>query len=181
MKKNKSHYYILLVFISLLHSFNLKAGEVNNIEYGRLSELVSKSRVYVYSLDFETREDIVKEVEKSGHFQVVGRPEEAQFFIHYGASLAEIGSYYTHSLFWSERHSIKEPVGEMYVYSYGDRMGKGRRIRIYFGRSFDPTQQYAKAPIIGIPIALKHPAAQKAKAFMKKFKKEREAMLSSAR
>ncbi|MCP5468436.1 MAG: hypothetical protein H7A32_04120 [Deltaproteobacteria bacterium] len=179
MRKNfiiKKVIFLTLLFCGLSSQ---AFAEMENIEYGRVSELLNRPNVYVYSLDFETREDIVKEVEKTGDFRVVGRPEDAQFFIHYGTSLQEIGHYYTYNLFWRDRHSIKKSVGEMYVYSHGDRVGKGRRIRVYFGRSFDPKQQYTKAPIIGIPIALKHPAAQRARDFMKKVRKAKKDLQTS--
>lgn len=59
------------------------------VEYGDLSELLGKHRVFVHSENLESRAKIVKALAKSKyrHFEVVGRVADADFLIIYGTNL----------------------------------------------------------------------------------------------
>ncbi|MDQ3751214.1 MAG: hypothetical protein M3367_19685 [Acidobacteriota bacterium] len=80
------------------------------VEYGDLSELVGKNRVFVHSENLESRAKVLKELAKSKypHFEVVGRIAEADFLLVYGTNLVR-----------NNTTSFTESTGDTNV-AYGD-------------------------------------------------------------
>ena len=83
---------LLLVFITVLSAqFKAQTEQFATpvVEYGDLSELSGKHRVFVHSENLESRGKIVKALAKSKHrrFEVVGRVADADFLLLYGTNL----------------------------------------------------------------------------------------------
>lgn len=83
---------LLLVLITVLSAqFKAQTEQFATpvLEYGDLSELAGKHRVFVHSENLEARGKIVKALEKSKyrHFEVVGRVADADFLLLYGTNL----------------------------------------------------------------------------------------------
>jgi hypothetical protein len=68
--------------------------QIPDVEYGDLSEVLDKQRVFVHADTLGARENILKEIAKTPRLELipVGRVEEAEFIILYGANLADIST-----------------------------------------------------------------------------------------
>jgi len=82
----------LLLILWIVLSAQLKAQTeqfMPTVEYGDLSELVGKNRVFVHSENLESRARIIKQLAKSKYpyFEVVGRIADADFLLVYGTNL----------------------------------------------------------------------------------------------
>lgn len=85
--------FVLLLVLCSVFSIQVKAQTEQFatpvVEYGDLSELAGKRRVFVHSENLESRAKIVKALEKSKYpyFEVVGRIADADFLLIYGTNL----------------------------------------------------------------------------------------------
>lgn len=81
----------LLLILSVTGSVQATAqtDQIPNlaVEYGNLSELFQRHRVFVYTENLESRERILRELAKYPRLMVVGRKEEADFILLFGANL----------------------------------------------------------------------------------------------
>jgi hypothetical protein len=108
-------------------------------EYGTLSDIKDMRRVYVYSEDLASRDLILEELAKDSQLQVVGKLEEAEFFIFYGRSFLDTGYSSFGGIFGGVLGSVTTKntaeVGEYYVLMRGDKLeGGGYRPRILWGK-----------------------------------------------
>jgi len=84
---------VLLLILCAVFSAQVKAQTEQfaslNVEYGDLSELAGKNRVFVHTENLESRGKILKELAKSRfpRFEVVGKITEADFLLVYGSNL----------------------------------------------------------------------------------------------
>jgi hypothetical protein len=116
-------------------------GQVNDKlpEYGTLPEIKDARKVYVYSEDLSSRDLILKELEKDKLLEVVGKPEEAEFFIFYGRSFVDTGYSSFGGVFGGIFGSVTtkntSEVAEYYIIKRGDKLETGgNRPRILWGR-----------------------------------------------
>jgi hypothetical protein len=141
-------------------------------EYGKLTELKDMHRVYVHSDDLDSRELIVTEIAKHSHLQVVGKIEDAEFFIFYGRSFFETGYSSFGGIFGGAFGTVTTKtgaeVGEYYVFTRGDKLESGSyRPRIIWGK------QNLKV-IRGNPfVKTRLPSKDVTKKFLKDFDKAR--------
>lgn len=108
-------------------------------EYGTLSDIRDMRRVYVYSDDLESRDLILRELSKETRLQVVGKLEEAEFFIFYGRSFFDTGYSSFGGIFGGVFGNVTTKntaeVGEYYVLMRGDKLeGGSYRPRILWGK-----------------------------------------------
>lgn len=84
---------VLLFILCLIFSAQVQAQTEQfaslAVEYGDLSELVGKNRVFVHTENLESRGKILKELAKSKypHFEVVGKIQDADYLLVYGSNL----------------------------------------------------------------------------------------------
>jgi hypothetical protein len=116
-------------------------AQINNSapEYGTLSDIKDMRRVYVYSDDLESRVIILEELGKGSQLQVVGKLEDAEFFIFYGRSFFETGYSSFGGIFSGVFGNVitknTAEVAEYYVLMRGDKLeGSGYRPRILWGK-----------------------------------------------
>jgi hypothetical protein len=148
-------------------------AQINNSapEYGALSDIKNMSRVYIYSDDLESRGLILKEL-KGTHLQVVGKVEDAEFFIFYGRSFFDSGYSSFGGIFGGVFGNVTTKntaeVGEYYVLMRGDKLETGvYRPRILWGK------QNLRV-IRGNPfIKTRLPAKDVSKKFLKELEKAR--------
>ena len=160
----------LLILLSTLPAFS----QINNSapEYGSISEIKDSSRVYVYSDDLESRELILKELSKDSKIKVVGKLEEAEFFIFYGRSFFDTGYSSFGGIFGGVFGSVTtkntSEVGEYYVLMRGDKLESGGyRPRILWGK------QNLKVIRGNAFIKTKLPAKSVTRDFLKELQKAR--------
>ena len=168
-----SHAFRFGLFI-LFFSHTVTAQVGNNVpEYGTVSDLKNATRVYVHSDDYEAREMILKELSKDGELKVVGKPEEAEFFIGYGRAFFDTGYTAFGGVFGSIGVSSVSKstaeVGEFYVLMRGDKLENGsyrpriiwakQNLKVFRGNAF---------------FKSKHPAPKITREFMKLLSKTRE-------
>jgi hypothetical protein len=108
-------------------------------EYGDLSEIKEARKVYVYSEDLGSRDLILKELKKDKLLEVVGKPEDAEFFIFYGSSFLDTGYTSFGGIFGGVFGNVTtrnvSEVGEYYVIRRGDKLETGgNRPRILWGK-----------------------------------------------
>jgi hypothetical protein len=102
--------------------------QINNSapEYGTLEEIKDARKAYVYSEDLESRDLILKELSKDTLIEVVGKIEDAEFFIFYGSSFIETGYASFGGIFGSLGGAITtktiSEVAEYYVIKKGDKL-----------------------------------------------------------
>jgi hypothetical protein len=147
-------------------------------EYGTLSDIKDKRRVYVYSDDLESRELILKEVSKDSLLEVVGKVEEGDFFIFYGRSFFETG--YTSfggifgGVFGSVTSKTSAEIGEYYVVMRGDKLETGAfRPRILWGKQNLNVARNSPASIF-VKKSTRLPAMGVTKQFIKELQKARQ-------
>jgi hypothetical protein len=126
-----------MIFIVATAAF----AQINNFapEYGTLSDIKDMRRVYVYSDDLESRGIILGELAKGSQLQVVGKLEDAEFFIFYGRSFFETGFTSFGGIFGGVFGNVTTKntaeVGEYYVLMRGDKLeGGAYRPRILWGK-----------------------------------------------
>lgn len=108
-------------------------------EYGTLTDIKNMHRVYVFSDDLESRDLILTEISKDTFLQVVGKVEDAEFFIFYGRSFFDTGYSHFGGIFGSVVGGVTSrntaEVGEYYVLMRGDKLESGAfRPRILWGK-----------------------------------------------
>lgn len=136
---NKILFTLILV---LAISFTNMGQGTTRIEYGSLNELSGKSKVFVYAANLDTRQRIITALnkKKGEKFTVVGKPEEAEFFILYGSQVFDSGEVSMATVIGgigigSSSRTFSE-AGEYYVVIPGDRMPDGGiRPRVLWGKS----------------------------------------------
>jgi hypothetical protein len=69
----------------------VRIGQIPDVEYGDISELAGLRRVFVHTESFESRERILRELKNSPQLEVVGRIEDAEFILQFGADLTPSG------------------------------------------------------------------------------------------
>jgi hypothetical protein len=133
----KAIYSFTVIFIATTAAL----AQVNNSlpEYGTLSDIKDMHRVYVHSEDLEARDLILDELGKDSHLQVVGKVEEAEFFIFYGRSFLDTGYSSFGGIFGGVFGNVTTKntaeVGEYYVFMRGDKLESGAyRPRIIWGK-----------------------------------------------
>jgi hypothetical protein len=141
-------------------------------EYGTLSDIKDMTRVYVYSDDLESRGIILEELAKGSQFQVVGKLEEAEFFIFYGRSFFETGYSSFGGIFGGVFGNVTSKntaeVGEYYVLMRGDKLENGGfRPRILWGK------QNLRVVRGNAFVKTKLPAKDVTKKFVKELQKTR--------
>ena len=132
---------IIYGFLLILVAATAGVAQINNSapEYGTLSDIKDMSRVYVYSDDLESRDLILQELSKESKIQVVGKLEEAEFFIFYGRSFFDTGYSSFGGIFGGVFGNVTTKntaeVGEYYVLMRGDKLeGGSYRPRILWGK-----------------------------------------------
>lgn len=143
-------------------------------EYGSLSELAELKKVYVYADEYAVREMIVKELDKEARFEVVSKPEEADFYIGFGSSVFETGSVSFGGIFGGlgavTTTRTAAEVGEFLVIRKGDRLPEGfYRPRILWAK------QNIKVSRGNAFVKTKHPAGKIVREFLKDLKKAQKA------
>ncbi|HST54109.1 MAG TPA: hypothetical protein VLJ61_19030 [Pyrinomonadaceae bacterium] len=130
--------YVLLLLLCLAAAVH---GQVNDKlpEYGTLSEVKDARKVYVHSEDLSSRELILKELANDKLLEVVGKPEDAEFFIFYGRSFIDNGYSSFGGVFGGVFGSVTtkstSEFGEYYVIKRGDKLETGgNRPRILWGK-----------------------------------------------
>jgi hypothetical protein len=108
-------------------------------EYGTLSDIKDMRRVYVHSEDLEARGLILEELNKGSQLEVVGKLEDAEFFIFYGRSFFDTGYSSFGGIFGGVFGNVttknSAEVGEYYVFMRGDKLESGAyRPRIIWGK-----------------------------------------------
>lgn len=141
-------------------------------EYGTLSDIKNLKRVYVYSDDLESRGVILEELGKGSQLQVVGKLEDAEFFIFYGRSFfdtgySSFGGIFS-GVFGNVTTKTTAEVGEYYVLMRGDKLESGAyRPRILWGK------QNLRVIRGNAFIKTKLPAKDVTKKFVKELQKAR--------
>lgn len=149
-------------------------AQINNSapEYGTLSDIKDMRRVYVYSDDLDSRGLILEELSKGSQFQVVGKLEDAEFFIFYGRSFFDTGYSSFGGIFGDVFGNVTTKntaeVGEYYVFMREDKLGSGAyRPRIIWGK------QNLRVVRGNAFIKTKLPAKDITKKFVKELQKAR--------
>jgi hypothetical protein len=169
---------ILLCFL-LLTPAAVSAEQQNSSvpEYGTLADIKEMRKVYVYSEDLKSRELIVKEISKDSLLQVVGKPEEAEFFIFYGSSFFDTG-YSTFGVFGGSAFGTvtsrnTAEIGEYYVLMRGDKLESGAyRPRILWGKQNLHVARNSPAGLF-VKESVRMPAVGVTKNFIKELQKTR--------
>ncbi|HEX8174078.1 MAG TPA: hypothetical protein VF543_03045 [Pyrinomonadaceae bacterium] len=163
-------YGLLLILVAATAG----VAQINNSapEYGTLFDIKDMSRVYVYSDDLESRELILQELSKEPKLQVVGKLEEAEFFIFYGRSFFDTGYSSFGGIFGGVFGNVTTKntaeVGEYYVLMRGDKIeGNSYRPRILWGK------QNLRVIRGNALIKTKLPAKDVTRKFMKELQKVR--------
>jgi hypothetical protein len=133
-------------------------------EYGSLREVASAKRVYVHAPDYADRERIVKVLSKDRAFEVVGKPEEADFAILYSTEGAETGF----AEFFNVVIRTGIEIGDFVVVKAGDKTAEGEspRPRILWAAKKKKAGGSAF-------VKTKSPAEELAKQFLKEIAKAR--------
>ncbi len=163
-------YTLLLLLIIVTVSF----AQINSSapEYGTLSDITSLRRVYVYSDDLGARDLILQELRKDPQLEVVGKLEEAEFFIFYGRSFFDTG--YTSfggifgGVFGNMTTKNTAEIAEYYVLMRGDKLdGNSFRPRILWGK------QNLRVVRSNAFVKTKLPAQEVTRKFVKELQKTR--------
>jgi hypothetical protein len=107
----------------------VRIGQIPEVEYGDVSELVGLRRVFLHTESFESRERLLRELSKYPWLEVVGRVEDAEFFLQFGADLTPsgVGSLNTAS----GGDDVTFVYGDLVAYKYAKtRAQRGHRVRI---------------------------------------------------
>jgi hypothetical protein len=141
-----------------------KAVSTEGFEYGDMSEITECRTVFIHSQDYEAREKIIKEMSKAATFRVVGKADEADFFIDYFTGSYTRGATVTGNTV-NKNDSL---VGELLVSVRGqiDENDK-RHLRVVWGKK--NTQDYVN----GMTLS-RNPATNLTRDFLKALKKFRE-------
>jgi hypothetical protein len=117
------------------------SAQINNSapEYGTLTDVRNYHRVYVYSEDLDSRNLILQELRKDQQIEVVGKLEDAEFFIFYGRSFRDNGYTSFGGIFGSVLGTVTtkntEETAQYYVLMRGDKLENGSyRPRILWGK-----------------------------------------------
>lgn len=132
---------VICGFTIILVAAAATLAQINNSapEYGTLPDIKDMRRVYVYSDDLEARGLVLEELSKDPQLQVVGKLEEAEFFIFYGRSFFDTGYSSFGGIFGGVFGNVTTKntaeVGEYYVLMRGDKLESGAfRPRIIWGK-----------------------------------------------
>jgi hypothetical protein len=168
----------LILCLFLLTPAAINAQQSSSVpEYGTLADIKEMRRVYVYSEDLKSRELIVKEISKDTLLQVVGKPEEAEFFIFYGSSFFDTGyssfGVFGGSGFGTVTSRNTAEIGEYYVLMRGDKLENGSyRPRILWGKQNLHVARNSPAGLF-VKESVRLPAAGVTKNFVKELQKTR--------
>jgi hypothetical protein len=150
------------------------SAQINNSapEYGTLTDIKNHHRVYVYSEDLDSRNLILQELHKDQQLEVVGKLEDAEFFIFYGRSFFDTG--YTSfggifgGVFGTVTTKNTAEIAEYYVVMRGDKLENGSyRPRILWGK------QNLKVIRGNAFVKTKLPAQEVTRKFVKELQKAR--------
>jgi hypothetical protein len=165
----KAIYSFTMILLAATATF----AQINNSapEYGSLSEIKNMRRVYVFSDDLESR-GVILELGKGSQLQVVGKLEDAEFFIFYGRSFFDTGYSSFGGIFGGVFGNVATKntaeVGEYYVLMRGDKLENGAyRPRILWGK------QNLRVIRGNAFIKTKLPAKDVTKKFVKELQKAR--------
>lgn len=132
---------VICTFTMMLMAAIAAFAQINNSapEYGTLSDIKDMRRVYVHSEDLESRGLILEELSKGSQLEVVGKLEEAEYFIFYGRSFIDSGYSSFGGIFSGVFGNVTTKntaeVGEYYVFMRGDKLESGAyRPRIIWGK-----------------------------------------------
>lgn len=75
---------ILLLTLALLSLAPLALAQTGLPTYGQLADIKGARKVYVTSENEDSRKRVIKAIEKDKTLEVVGAPEDAQFFVEFG-------------------------------------------------------------------------------------------------
>ena len=171
---------VICAFTLTLIAMSAAFAQINKSapEYGTLSDLKDMRRVYVYSDDLESRGIILEELAKGSQLQVVGKLQDAEFFIFYGRSFFDTGYSSFGGIFGGVFGNVTTKntaeVGEYYVLMRGDKLeGGGYRPRILWGK------QNLRVVRGNAFIRTKLPATDVTKKFVKELQKTRTEKSSS--
>jgi hypothetical protein len=174
-----SYVYLILLCCLLLAPTAVAAQQQSSSvpEYGTLADIKHTRKVYVYSEDLKSRELILKELNKDSLLQVVGKPEEAEFFIFYGSSFFDTGyssfGVFGGSIFGSVISRNTAEIGEYYVLMRGDKLENGvYRPRILWGKQNLHVARNSPASVF-IKESARLPAAGVTKKFVKELQRTR--------
>lgn len=152
------------VFITPIRSYSQNINSAP--EFGELKELSSAKRLYVYADDLDVRNLILIEIRKSSKFEIVGKIEDADFFIFYGTSFyrngsTSFGGIFGHIMISATVEDVRE-AADYYVLRRGDRIAENVwRPRIIWGKK-NVTVMHPN-PFVKVKV----PATELTKKFMK--------------
>jgi hypothetical protein len=165
---------LIYSLMMILMAATATLAQINNSapEYGPISDIKNTRRVYVYSDDLESRGVILEELAKGSQLQVVGKLEDAEFFIFYGRSFFDTGYSSFGGIFGGVFGNVTTKntaeVGEYYVLMRGDKLESGAyRPRILWGK------QNLRVIRGNAFIKTKLPAKDVTKKFVKELQKAR--------
>jgi hypothetical protein len=129
-----------IIFLMICFSGFVFAQDINSApEFGEVAELKNSKKVYIYADDLEMRKLILEELKKGSQLEVVGKIEEADFFIFYGTSFYSTGSTSFGGIFGniiiSSTATNTKEFADYYVIKKGDKIAEGKwRPRIIWGK-----------------------------------------------
>ncbi len=165
---------VIYSFTIILMTATAALAQITNSapEYGTLLDVKDMRRVYVYSDDLEARGLVLEELSKDPQLQVVGKLEDAEFFIFYGRSFFDTGYSSFGGIFGGVFGNVTTKntaeVGEYYVLMRGDKLeGSAYRPRVLWGK------QNLRVVRGNAFIKTKLPAKDVTKKFVKELQKAR--------
>lgn len=159
-----------LIFLIFCFATFVFTQDINSApEFGEIAELKNAKKVYVYADDLEMRKLILEELKKSSQLNVVGKIEEADFFIFYGTSFYATGSTSFGGIFGniivSSNTTNTKEVADYYVIKKGDKIAEGKwRPRIIWGKQNKVVMRSNAF------VKTKVPAKEETKKFLKELK-----------
>lgn len=141
--------FVMCLILTLASQVRAQVEKIStlSVEFGDISELVGKRRVFVLTEAFGSREKVLKELKKSPYVEVVGRKEEADFYLIFGANLAQDDTSRLNSLVGTSESTVAsgEMVAQILV-----ETGDGTRTRVLWftekRQAFISTGQFFQAP-----------------------------------
>ena len=141
--------FVMCLTLTLSSQVRAQVEQIStlSVEFGDISELVGKRRVFVLTETLGSREKVLKELKKSPYVEVVGRKEEADFYLIFGANLAQDGTSRLNNLVGTSESTVAS--GGM-VAQIRVEAADGTRTRILWftekRQAFIPTGQFFQAP-----------------------------------
>ncbi|MEQ1923365.1 MAG: hypothetical protein ABL952_12735 [Pyrinomonadaceae bacterium] len=132
-----------------------------NPEYGTLSEISGKNKIFVAVQDSKSRTIILNALNESKRFQLVGTREEADFGVNFELRNVDAGS----NVFLGTAHNVVV-VGRLQVYTYLPIQNEDSSGRIRILYTSQKTQDWSGGMTFN-----RHPAQNAVNDFVKDFKK----------